>query len=243
VQTIIYTLLAIWACAEKHKTYEWSSLANFAKRVRVFGDDIIVPTDVYPVLTSLLTTCQLKVNTSKSFDHGKFRESCGMDAYDGIDVTPAYVRQLPGAAASSLVSIVKCSNNFHMKGMWHTAAAILKTVPYEEVPKLLITTKDSGAFGLISFCGEATSHLKKRWNEALHRNEVQCLSVQYRVERKRGRGHGDLLQYFHEVPSHPSCEKPTLHELLGYLDPHDYEGGEVVRANGRKSLVWVVPLA
>lgn len=224
VQTVVYALLCVWAIALTRKTYDWHSLSAFAQQVRVFGDDIIIPTDAYPVLTALLETCKLKVNTSKSYASGKFRESCGMDAYDGIDVTPAYFRQLYSPAPTSLESVVECSNNFYKQGYWRTADYILKTVPIQERKKLLVKHRKSGAFGLVSICGDGYHLLKQRWNHHYHRIEAQALGVFSKTLRNRGRGHGDLLQFFVEEPD----------SLL------PYQGGEISSVKGRKSLAWVV---
>lgn len=60
----------------------------------VFGDDIIVPVDEYSTLTDLLERAGFAVNHAKSYSQGSFRESCGGDYYDGVDVTPIYVRSL-----------------------------------------------------------------------------------------------------------------------------------------------------
>lgn len=223
VQTMVFSMLAIWAVALVEGRKDWESLSDFSKQVRVFGDDIIVPNNAYEVLTSLLTTCLLKVNTSKSFSQGEFRESCGMDAYAGVDITPAYFRQLPDTAATSLESIVECSNNFFKKGYWHTADRILKTVSHKEIKNLLVKSLDSGAFGLISFCGTSVAHLRMRFNEYLQRNEVKTLAVSTKAVRVRGRGHGDLLQFFVEEPD------PLL----------PYQGGEVSGVKSRKTLTWV----
>ncbi|DAD52015.1 TPA_asm: RNA-directed RNA polymerase, partial [ssRNA phage Gerhypos.4_42] len=221
VQTIVFALLAIWAQAEKTQCFDWHHLQGFATRVRVFGDDIIAPSDVYTVLASLLTTCGLKVNTSKSFYRGKFRESCGMDAYDGVDVTPAYFRQLPGPAATSFESIVECSNNFFMKGFWHAADYLKKILPEQDTRKILIKRVGSGAFGFASFCGDSITHLRERYNRDLHRVEVQVLAVTSKVTRTRGRGNGDLMQYFHER----SVSRDT--PFWNVLDPvSHYSGGQ-----------------
>jgi hypothetical protein len=61
--------------------------------VSVYGDDIIVDSDVAPFLMVLLHFCGLWVNKEKSFVDGPFRESCGADFLRGIDVRPVYVKE------------------------------------------------------------------------------------------------------------------------------------------------------
>ena len=63
-------------------------------RVSVFGDDMIVSTDWAEQLCSVLTQCGFTVNTNKSFFSGPFRESCGGDYFNGIDVRPIYIKEL-----------------------------------------------------------------------------------------------------------------------------------------------------
>lgn len=60
----------------------------------VFGDDIIVVKDVYDQVVRALTTLGLEVNSNKSFKEGPFRESCGVDAYEGVDIRPVYLKYL-----------------------------------------------------------------------------------------------------------------------------------------------------
>jgi len=61
--------------------------------VYVYGDDIIIPTAYALNLCDFLESIGLKVNRSKSCISGRFRESCGVDAYNGIDVTPIRLKQ------------------------------------------------------------------------------------------------------------------------------------------------------
>jgi hypothetical protein len=61
-------------------------------QVRVFGDDIIVPTAAAQVVMNDLEIFGFTVNREKSFVDGKFRESCGAEWYDGVDVAPIYFR-------------------------------------------------------------------------------------------------------------------------------------------------------
>jgi hypothetical protein len=59
----------------------------------VYGDDIIVPTEHYPLVSSALEGAGFIVNHDKSFFSGSFRESCGGHYYKGVDVTPFYIRK------------------------------------------------------------------------------------------------------------------------------------------------------
>ena len=60
----------------------------------VFGDDIIIPTHEYDGFVDVLTKAGLVVNHDKSFCEGAFRESCGGDYLNGVDITPFYVKSL-----------------------------------------------------------------------------------------------------------------------------------------------------
>ncbi len=63
-----------------------------AGSVRVYGDDIIVPSDYALSVVACLEASGLKVNRNKSFWSGNFRESCGKEYWYGHDVTYAKVR-------------------------------------------------------------------------------------------------------------------------------------------------------
>jgi len=56
--------------------------------VFVFGDDIIIPSENAEEVINDLESFGLLVNRTKSFWRGAFRESCGVDAFKGVDVTP-----------------------------------------------------------------------------------------------------------------------------------------------------------
>jgi len=61
--------------------------------VSVYGDDIIVPTKSAQNLIAVLYDCGFSTNVEKTFIDGPFRESCGKHYYNGIDVTPFYIRK------------------------------------------------------------------------------------------------------------------------------------------------------
>lgn len=56
--------------------------------VFVFGDDIIVPSSHASLVINDLESFGLVVNRTKSFWRSGFRESCGVDAFKGVNVTP-----------------------------------------------------------------------------------------------------------------------------------------------------------
>nr|WKV33822.1 MAG: RNA-dependent RNA polymerase [Riboviria sp.] len=71
-----------------------------------FGDDIIVTQSSSENLIDLFNWCGLRVNKTKSFTDGYFRESCGGDYWDGNDVTPVYLKEL----LHDEISLVKLAN-------------------------------------------------------------------------------------------------------------------------------------
>lgn len=81
--------------------------------VRVYGDDIIVPANCALSVEETLESYGLKVNRSKSFRNGQFRESCGGDYYAGVNVTPVRLRlDLPTQRqhAKEIVSVSSTAN-------------------------------------------------------------------------------------------------------------------------------------
>lgn len=56
--------------------------------VFVFGDDIIIPSEATEIVINDLESFGLRVNRTKSFWRGAFRESCGVDAFNGVNITP-----------------------------------------------------------------------------------------------------------------------------------------------------------
>lgn len=90
--------------------------------VFVYGDDLVVPTAAYDVITAWLPRFGLKVNTDKSFHRSNFRESCGMDAFKGIQVTPIRVKKrwtTSSSNGSQLEAYTATMNRFYAAGYWN----------------------------------------------------------------------------------------------------------------------------
>lgn len=72
-----------------------SDLLGSKRDVMVYGDDIIADRTIASALIPFLAFCGFETNKEKSFVDGPFRESCGGDYFEGIDVRPYYMKELP----------------------------------------------------------------------------------------------------------------------------------------------------
>jgi hypothetical protein len=107
--TLVYMGIARTGAYSRDERYE----LFMSGEVRVYGDDIIVPADSTSCVEMTLESFGLKVNRSKSFSEGYFRESCGGDYYSGTDVTPVRLRvDLPSRKqhAQQIVSVSATAN-------------------------------------------------------------------------------------------------------------------------------------
>jgi hypothetical protein len=68
-----------------------------SQRYAVYGDDIVIESELVTKLYKLLSFLGFKTNKEKSFvrPDSRFRESCGCDYYRGSLVTPFYLREVP----------------------------------------------------------------------------------------------------------------------------------------------------
>jgi len=172
------------------------TVRKYSNGVHVYGDDIIIPTDEAPGICDHLKLFGLKVNSAKTFWTGKFRESCGVDAFDGIDVTPVYCRRLRPANAKSsneLVSWVEMANLFYMKGFWHTARSI--RVAVEETLQFRIPHRETTSEGL-GWKSYSELRTSQRWNAKLHRFECRTIVASTPRSRDILTDDGALLKCF-----------------------------------------------
>jgi hypothetical protein len=97
----VYTFLSI-----PFNRFGKSSDRNFS----VFGDDIIVDTRATRLVLRLLNLLGFRVNTDKTFVEGPFRESCGADYYDGVNVRAVYCKKL--SSEQDLFSVINNLNRW-----------------------------------------------------------------------------------------------------------------------------------
>ena len=204
IQSIAFFVLSISAglYTRKLDAKHWKTLC---KEVRVFGDDIIVPRDWLENLVHLLHMVGLKENPQKTFGGSNFRESCGVDAFRGYDVTPVKIKAFPTESRpGTVVSAIDTANNLFLRGLWHASKAYRSLVPPALSSRILTVRTGSGVWGDQSFVGSDVPS-RKRWNDDLHRYEVSALqpiSVKSRRHSSsRFEGYANLLQFFTEDPT------------------------------------------
>jgi hypothetical protein len=125
MEAMVFMTIVFLAVEKVHnRPLSHRDIQSLVGQVRTFGDDIIVPVRYVSATIELLETFGLKVNSNKSYWNGKFRESCGKDYYDGVDVTLARVRSTFPASrkdAHEIVSFVSLRNQLYQQGYWKTA--------------------------------------------------------------------------------------------------------------------------
>jgi hypothetical protein len=197
VESMYFYTSCIAALLEMHHLpVTYGTIKFIASYVYVYGDDIIVPAYTASVVSDYLHRNMCKVNTTKSFSCGKFRESCGMDAFDGVDVTPVYLRQdVPThrRMAKNLISWVTACNGFHKIGYWRTSLYLQKIVE-KIIGKLPIVHDRFPGLGLVNHFGSHVS--AQRWNKAYHRHEVMAWSQSPVYREDKLDDYPALLKFF-----------------------------------------------
>ena len=195
----------------------FENVFKVSRGIYVYGDDIVVPVDVATTVLDHLAKYNCKVNTSKTFLTGRFRESCGTDAFMGYPVTPVYLRKLipkNRQQASEIVSCVATANQFASAGYWRTALFLFSKV--EEILGPLPTVSLTSA-------GLGRNHLwhdrpPRRWNADLQCFEEKhwIASPVYRTDKLDGYAAlGKSLASLTDPPKEVSNAKQDILRKLG----------------------------
>jgi len=172
----------------------------------------------------------MKLNKTKSFYRSHFRESCGIHAYNGQDITPVYVKHTPyHNTLESYISLINNEYQLYTKRWTITSQYVrdfvLKCMTFPAcMRKIECTAKQS----LACFIRPPTSQLidtqkkflRKRWNEDLQCNE-------YRVPRLKKRIETEFIT-------------DELHAYLRWMFMHtqDFSSREVGDSSGDLTIAW-----
>jgi hypothetical protein len=164
-------------------------LKSVARSIYVYGDDIVVPSDWVDQCIQCLERYGLRVNRSKCCIKGSFRESCGMDAFKGVCVTPIRLktlwtgRSVDGSALESYTSFMNLirergydSVSDHVRQLVEGVFGVLPLgTPFASYP----CVKDSSPERVVEV---NSRHFKRRWNRRYQRVEFRVLRT---LPRKR----------------------------------------------------------
>lgn len=206
IESLVFYCLAVTAVlGEVDHTRITPSLVRRAGRdVYVYGDDIIAPVQRAESVISTLELVGLKVNVSKSFISGAFRESCGTDAFNGYRVTPVYVRELlgHGSPQRGFVSWVSLRNQLYEAGHWRATRFAQKAVEdtYGAQPYVQLTSPGQGWKSLLGYDVQRTS-----------RDTQSPMVKAWCVAPKRVADHIDSGPALMKCFLSPSKEKDSLH--------------------------------
>lgn len=134
LQTLLFTcaVLAVYRCRGVRYHPPYGDLTgNFA----VNGDDIIVVRECYDDVCYLLNMLGFSVNAKKSFNEGLFRESCGLDSFNGVDVRGVYLKTLdtPQDIYSSVNRLIRWQSR-HEVYLPRLTTRLIQMVKYLPVP-------------------------------------------------------------------------------------------------------------
>lgn len=123
--------LIFWALSDASREYSNKLGMRRLPRTLVYGDDIIVPTSSIPVLVRVFQAVGLTVNMTKSFWSGRFRESCGGDYVDGIDIRPFSLSADPDEHTQDTDFVegrqLFALHNYYVRRGFHYMAAVVES--------------------------------------------------------------------------------------------------------------------
>jgi hypothetical protein len=184
--------------------------ADIRKSIYVYGDDVIVPKAYASCAMATLELFGLKINRNKSCCSGLFRESCGMDAFKGIDVTPVRFRTVwdKSPRPDAYTSYISYANAFYDRGWIHTYREICSRLyaVYGPVPGEDISHK---RYPSLRYSTSTERDFKTRWNSNLQRKEFKVYDVHSPSHLESNVcGWQKLLRFFSESAS-PRTDTPS----------------------------------
>jgi hypothetical protein len=205
---VFLTLIFLGIEKELRTPVSRSLIQQMIGRVRVYGDDIIIPTDYVQSVIESLEHFGARVNSDKSFWIGRFRESCGKEYYDGHDVSVVKVRRLFPTSRQhvpELISLVSLRNQLFKAGCWRAAkwldSKIVRIIPYYPV-----VAESSPVLGRFSFLGYET----ERMHDYLHSPLVRGYTVVSKIPPSPLEGYGALLKVFLKQGAQPFADRRHL---------------------------------
>lgn len=186
--------------------------ADTREGILVYGDDVIVPTAYAENAIKHLESFGLKVNRDKSCTKGFFRESCGTDAFQGINVTPVRLRTIWESSPSAEVytSWIAYANAMWDRQYYHTYDLIVSRLVqvYGPIPSEAISMK---RYPSLRFVPDSAKPTVRRYNRLLQKWQYRVWDVKSPEINKVTDGWSMLLRYFAEAETVPEPQLSGIH--------------------------------
>lgn len=175
-------------------------------RILVYGDDVVVPTAYAENAMNILESFGLKINRDKSCTKGFFRESCGVDAFKGINVTPIRIRTVWSStrAPDAFSSWLEYARSFYEKrhfGVYNYIVEALVDL-YGPLPEDRDRTGSEFSLPYVPVAWRPP----RRWHTGYQKFQYKTLQVVSKSVNRPINGWSMLLRYFTETTS--DCPLP-----------------------------------
>lgn len=204
---VFMTVIFLGIQKELRRPLTRDDIRSFKGQVRTYGDDIIVPVRYVRSVVGELESFGFRVNSSKSFWTGYFRESCGRDYYHGEDVSVVRVRRvLPTqrSDAPEIISLVSLRNQLYKRGLWKTTRYLDNMV--EGLIPFPAVGQNSPILGKQNFTGHETHKVCSNLQVPL----VRGMRVVSTLPADKLEGTGALLKFFLKRSEEPFVDREHL---------------------------------
>jgi hypothetical protein len=185
VEAMVFcTLIFFGIQKELNASISRKDIKLLSSQVRVYGDDLIVPSRHVRTIVQTLEHFGAQVGLSKSFWTGRFRESCGKEYFNGRDVSITRVRQaLPSTIADvkEVISTVSLRNQLASQGCYRTTVEMLDSLLGKVLTHYPLVGPTSSLLGRVDpFEISSSNGTKSKWDPGLHTRLVRGYFVQAR---------------------------------------------------------------
>lgn len=198
IESMVFFIICSMAIAETAGVGPECYRERGLPRLRVFGDDLIVPTIAAQNLTNRLEAFGLKVNLGKSFTTGHFRESCGADWFHGVDVSVYKLRD-PLPSSGSQFDLLEGAISFHNRAYhagWFGVASFVENTLLGVFPRLPYAPPESRAAALWSWDRDPVV----RSHPGLQYRQVRSVVFKRIKPADELNGYGALKKFFSPHP-------------------------------------------
>lgn len=183
--------------------------SQFGRTSAVYGDDIICDSDIAHNVISALYSVGFTTNKDKTFVSGPFRESCGKHYYEGVDVTPFFIK----GPLTNLTRVCWLGNRLRLWSYDHGTCDSSTYSIWKWIEKF-VPRRFRGHNMIDETCALYSTH-----------NPDQKL-VERTISRRKMHGIPALLRAFQGMPVHDVNQYSVINNAVHiYRTIDDYAGG------------------